>query len=413
MKPPLVRLAQRLGPTPTIGEHIATEVELCLSNATTYRERFASRLALRGPIAAQRLPWIALVDALIAARAAVEIDWREEPTAVRSALKRLADPLPKVRVPSSATAAEALDLFARAFASLSPSARPLVLLDLESDSDAVALVSGEGLEELVALAREAGQRIVPLPRPAPPPAPLPATPLAIGPRWAKLLDATDEWSRDTDGVLWRLLKNPAALDAIYAARDDAPAVDHALIDAVVELYTAPSPATAIEGLAPQPDRGLPDCGASASLALRALRYYHFATPEAARAKLDAAALLCERVSAGDGAFPAESEAAARLAESLVIWSEDAANQLLTLPSSSRERLARAADALLRAVWADRNPHVRREDHAYELAKVVGDAATAGLIEREAPRVDGAIESWPARQALEWIGRREATRRDGA
>jgi len=391
----LVRLAQRL--EATLGGRLGGEVTEALLDEAGYRVRFGARLAERGPVPSSRLPWAALIDALLAAGQAVELDWREEPSAVRGALRTLAEPLPRVRIPSTATTREALDLFARAFASQSPDGPRLVLLDLQSDSAVVMLVPTQELDAVVALAAEAGQRLAPLPLAEPvaptPAAPPPAPPPTTGSAWDKLLDGTDKWSRNTDGVLWRLLKNPSALDAIYAARDDAPPDDHALIDAVVELYTATSPSEAIETLEP-------------TLALRALRYFHFGTPRAARDKLLTAALLCERVSDGDGAFPAESEEAARLAESLVIWSEDAAQQALTLPAAARERLARASEALLRALWAGRNPHVRREDHAYELAKVVGDAATARLIEREAPRVDGAIASLPARLALEWIARRE-------
>ena len=390
----LVRLAHGLG----CSHDLAAEVALAISDEASYRARFSTRLAERGPVPSRALPWIALIDALISAGRAVELDWREATSAVRGALRRLAVPLPKVRVPSTATAGEALGLFARAFESQSPDGSRLVLLDMQSDSAVVMLLPARELDALVALAAEAGQRIAPLPlaAPATPASAVPplAPPPKTGPAWDKLLDGTDKWSRNTDGVLGRLLKNPSALDAIYAARDDAPADDHALIDAVAELYTATSPCAAVGAMAPD-------------LALRALRYYHFGTPVAARAKLLATALVCERLYASADGFVAEDEAAARLAQSLVIWNEDAARQVLTLPETSRERLARAADALLRAVWQGRNPHVRREDHVYEMMKVVGDAATAYLIETQAPRVEGSLTSFVARQALEWIARRES------
>lgn len=399
MSDALVRLARGLEAA-LGGVALAEEVALAIADEASYRARFAARLAERGPVPSSRLPWLALADALIAAGKAVELDWREEPAAVRAAVRELADPLPAVRVPPDATARDALARFARAFERAAPAGPRLVLLDLQSDSDLIVLLAAPDVAALGALAAEAGQRLAPLPladaAPPPPPAARPAT----GPAWDRLLGGTDPWSRNTDGVLWRLLRHPAALDAIFAARDDAPPEDRALVDAVVELYTSGSPVEATDALAP-------------GLALRALRYYHFQTPEAARAKLGAAARLCERLDASGEGFPAWSEEAARLAESLVMWSEDAARQVLTLPAASRVRLARAADALLRAVWAGENPHVQREDHVYELMKVVGDAETARLLQTEAARVEGELESHAARQALEWIVRREAAARAGA
>lgn len=179
-----------------------------------------------------------------------------------------------------------------------------------------------------------------------------------------------------------------------AARDDAPVEDQPLIDALVELYTASSPTEALASL-------------PLDVALRALRYLHFTTTAAARTKLQVAATLCERID--EATSSAESREVALLAAGLVLWLEDAAGQVMALSAASRERLARLTDGLLRAMWAGRNPHLRRDDDAYEVAKAVGDEKTARLIAEEAPRVEGELKSFVARQALEWIARRESHR----
>ncbi|MBK6533879.1 MAG: hypothetical protein IPF99_31125 [Deltaproteobacteria bacterium] len=340
-----------------------------------------------------QLPWLALVDALLCSGRAVEIDGREEPGAVRAAIRRLVSAssleLPRVRIASASTASEALASWAHAFEG---GGERLVRLELGTDGFIVALVPSGEVEALMALAAAAGQvmglTFAEPGRRADPPAP------AMGPAWERLLEGTDKWSRHTDGVLWRLLKNPAALDSIFAARDDAPVEDQPLIDALVELYTASSPTEALASL-------------PLDVALRALRYLHFTTTAAARTKLQVAATLCERID--EATSSAESREVALLAAGLVIWLEDAARQVMALSTASRERLARLADGLLRAMWAGRNPHLQRDDDAYELAKAVGDENTARLIAEEAPRVEGELKSFVARQALEWIARRESHR----
>lgn len=388
---PLVRFLRRA--CPAFADALVPEVAKAVVDPTSYRRDFATRLGQRGPIASKDLAWIALVDALIEGGIAVELDGRDEPSAVRTALGRLSNPLPRVRVASSATVSEALDIFARGFAKDEARGMSLVHLDLRSDSEVVALVPREAVESLIVIAHEAGQRVELLPRAmrveAAPRQEIPT----VGPRWQRLLHGLDPLSRHIDGVLWRLLANPRALDQIYAARDDAPAEDQPLIDAVVELFTSPNATEAQAALPP-------------AMALRALRYHPFEPAAAARAKIAAVHAVCERLWAMPGGFDARSEAAALLSESLVVWVEDAAREVLGFPADTRERLARSGDALLVSCRSGGNPFVQSEDRVYRLLRVVGDMRSACLIEQEAERVDEAILSFAAREACEWIARRQ-------
>src|SRR5262245_46139417 len=134
-KDALIEIARTLAPRAT-----STQVALAATNPAAYIAKHRARLADRSidkPYAG--LPWIALVDALIAAQACIEMDWKTDAENVAWALGKITTP---VKVPAKVRAAiehesddrSTWELLELAGTALRPHGVQLAYLDISSDS---------------------------------------------------------------------------------------------------------------------------------------------------------------------------------------------------------------------------------------------------------------------------------------
>jgi len=148
------------------GATVAREVELAERDPAGYVRRFAKRLGDRDiskPV--RQLPWIALVDGLIAARSGAEIDHRELVAKWLAELRRVVPEAVRRALPSRkelealspATNDVLLDVVSDR---LAEKGWVLVEIDLKHDAYPVAPVRARDAQALVKAARAAGGRVL-------------------------------------------------------------------------------------------------------------------------------------------------------------------------------------------------------------------------------------------------------------
>jgi predicted DNA-binding WGR domain protein len=335
----VLALASELG-----GRALVREVTVAADDPARYRREFRARTANIGEATNAELPWQAMLEAAVAQRRCVEIDWREEAESVVSRIQRLVgksgrQALAAFKARGALDACrtdEALERFGKALASVQLA---LVELEKESDSYVVTVRSAREVAALTALARKAGGKLRWINGSAlstiakerqreTAKASRDKAKAATGNKWAQLAEAFRK--KATRDILWTLRHPPYPLPRIRAALGDAPAKDQPLIRMVVAVHD--KPATTIARTTDDP-----------TLCLRALEFLGQEARFAAQ-RLGAAAILAERLRIP----PKGGRLALQLAAACNLFGAEARVERarLSLPPDARVRLARAADALL-------------------------------------------------------------------
>jgi predicted DNA-binding WGR domain protein len=339
------------------------------------------------------VPWLALIEALAAAGRLAEADWKEAGRDMLAALGRIGG-APAARALRAADDAdldlrrtdEALALFGKL---LGAARLALVVLDKNSDSFPLMVVSATEVPALVALARAAGTSIKhwtgkDLAKLEAERARADARDRSKNPWRMLVVEHAHQRGTETEAesVLFQLRhdRDGSLLERIRAAVPFAPARDRPLIELALALNDRP--ASRIARTTPDP-----------ALCLRALNNVH---DDGRSERLGAAAILAARLDLK----PDGGTLHRQLGEVLNLWEQpkvaDAA--LARLPAADRDRLARLADGLIRKGLYGLSGALRA------LANV-GDATSLELLtaidQRERARAAAHAKKHPSWSAEPW------------
>lgn len=323
----LVELATRLG-----GARVATQVALAIDAPDRYAARFAARIedGDRDPDTSN-FAWLALVDALEAARRLASLDWKHPADDALAWIRGLASKAGKAALAPliADTATRATDdALRQAAAALATTGEALLQLDINSDSYELVVVPADAVAELVALARAARERLVPIKAKAGKPRPAPPEPKDNA--WTALLDAST--FGNTYDALQELRTDDGVVKKLRAALPHVPRADRPLVELVLRLNEKTALATA---------RTIKD----PALALQAASYMRETSSALIVTRLRVVALLAERFKLVPK--PGKHTEHAAFALYLSFADDDEADRALArVPAAERDLLARLADATL-------------------------------------------------------------------
>lgn len=348
---PLLELAERLAPNSKVRQSVA----VALADPAGHARAHAGKDRFRFPVPEGKVAWLVLVDALIDAGRACEVDWRADREELVASLRPL---LPKsVKL----TARELPDQAAWSILALVKrklAAHKLVLLTMNIDSDSYPLIVAERKQvaTLVGLARDAGHDLTTV---------YPQPPAREKSAWEELMEISGGADDDPIVILRGLER--AHQKEVRAALPSAPASARPYLQAYLEISEKDCVAAARASKTPRP-----------FLAVLALFDHERKRPAPGRRQL-AADLLATRLK-----LKPRSEALHDFISSCWVVDDRDLRQFNALPAPARTRLSRLADEVYLA--NRKQPLIEDWEYLpYKLLAFVGDRESWRLLDENEPK----------------------------